>query len=377
MKPRVLVIEPAGNLWGSERALLDLLSSLDGFEAAVCCPPDTPLGAELGRRGILVLPFLIADLHLKSRWKRLAAAFGVWRACRRFRPDLIYLNQAGIYRVCLPAAGLLRLPIVAHIRIFEDAAYLAGQSPSPHRLRALIAISGAIGREIASHPALAALDRPIVYDAYVQVGPPSRADDWSPRRIACIGRIVPVKGQDRLVDALSLNSPALEGCDCVIAGDGDRELVAALREQSRSLPIPVAWLGALRDVRPQLARSAVLVCPSRREPLGRVIFEAWDAGLVPVVFAASGGAAEIVSAAGGGLVCREETPQALAASLGEALALAPSERERMVAAGRRWMALNASPRGYGAAIEAIFRAAIDERPGSSPGSSLTSPPVRA
>jgi hypothetical protein len=38
------------------------------------------------------------------------------------------------------------------------------------------------------------------------------------------------------------------------------------------------------------------VCPSHMELLGRVIFEAWDVGAVPVAFSGSGGAAEIVAA---------------------------------------------------------------------------------
>ncbi|MDB5440508.1 MAG: glycosyltransferase [Caulobacteraceae bacterium] len=377
MKPRVLVIEPAGNLWGSERALLDLLSSLDSFEAAVCCPPNTPLAVELARRGVQVLPFFIADLHLKSRWERARAAIGVWRACRRFRPDLIYLNQAGAYRVCLPAAGLLGLPIVAHVRIFEDAAYLARQSPAPRRLRALIAISGAIDQALADCSGLAALPRRTVYDAYVPEGPPSAAADHSARRIACIGRITPIKGQDLLIEALALALPGLDGCDCVIAGDGDPNLVASWRRRSEASPIPIEWTGPLRDVRPLLARSAILACPSRREPLGRVIFEAWDAGLVPVVFGASGGAAEIVGAAGGGIICAQETSQALAEGLAQAVALTPAAAQRLVEAGRDWMAAHTSPQTYGRAIEAIFHEAVDDSPRVSPTGPLTSSSDRA
>ena len=39
----------------------------------------------------------------------------------------------------------------------------------------------------------------------------------------------------------------------------------------------------------------VLACPSHREPLGRVVFEAWDAGAVPVVFAGAGEVCERLS----------------------------------------------------------------------------------
>jgi len=122
---RVLVIEPAGNLWGSERALLDLLVFAKNDEFAVCLPPNRPLGDKLRDLGIKMLPYYIYATHEKTKFARLLAAFGVLRACIEFKPDVIYLNQSGAYKVVLPAALLFRLPMVAHIRIYEDVAYLA------------------------------------------------------------------------------------------------------------------------------------------------------------------------------------------------------------------------------------------------------------
>ena len=147
---RVLIVEPAGNLWGSERALLDVLAGRPQAAFAVCCPPATPIVAELNKLSIPLLPFFVAGLHLKSRWARLRAALGVLRACLRFRPDVIHLNQAGCYRVAMLAAMLLRLPIVAHVRLFEDAGYLARCAARRGRLRAIIAVSNSIAREIAT-----------------------------------------------------------------------------------------------------------------------------------------------------------------------------------------------------------------------------------
>ena len=101
---RVLIVEPAGELWGSERALLDLIDSAKDLEIAVCCPPSTPLCAELVRRDVRIAPYFVAGLHQKSRWRRAQAALGVIRACMTFRPDVVHLNQSGAYRVALPAA---------------------------------------------------------------------------------------------------------------------------------------------------------------------------------------------------------------------------------------------------------------------------------
>src|SRR5262249_23506337 len=149
-----------------------------------------------------VYPYFVYSLHEKSRWHRLQAATGVLRACLEFRPDIIYLNQSGYYRVVLPAAVLLNLPIVAHVRIFEDVAYLARRHPSPRRLRGLIAISLAIEEAIRRSPELKAISLHRIYDAYAP-SPQPRLQFRMATRVACVGRLVPIKGQDILVDAMS------------------------------------------------------------------------------------------------------------------------------------------------------------------------------
>ena len=125
---RALIIEPSGNLWGSERALLAFVSRMPDIEAAVCCPPNTPLIAELTKLPIRIFPFFISNLH-EAPLKRIWAAIGVIRACLQFRPEVIYLNQGGCYRVTLPASFLFGLPIIAHVRIYEDITYFRSRLP--------------------------------------------------------------------------------------------------------------------------------------------------------------------------------------------------------------------------------------------------------
>jgi glycosyltransferase involved in cell wall biosynthesis len=351
---KVLILETSGNLWGSERALLDLIDSAPGLDIAVCCPPRTPLQTELDRRGVRTYPYFIAELHRKSRWRRLQAALGMLRACLAFRPDVIHLNQSGAYRVALPAATIVGAPVVCHVRIFEDAAYLARQKPNPHRLGAIIAISDAVADEIRGHPALNAIPLHRIYDAYAPA-PPTPSAERRRERIACIGRLTPIKGQEVLLAALAEGGfPA--GTECLMAGDGEAPYVAQLKALERPGGVPVRWLGFVRDVGPVLAGAGVLACPSHREPLGRVIFEGWDAGAVPVVFAGAGGAAEAVSAADGGVIYREQTPAALADALRAAIALSDEEARRLVENGRAWIATNCALEPYGRAITAVFSA---------------------
>lgn len=349
---RVLFVEPAGQLWGSERALLDLIASAPTLQFAVCCPPHTPLCAELQRRGIPFFPWFVERLHEKPRWRRAQAALGVLRACLAFRPDAIHLNQTGAWRVALPASTLLRLPLIAHVRIFEDVAYLAERRPSPIQLRAIVAISGAVEQELRRRPELAAIHVQLLLDAY-QSQPKSAPVARHPERLACVGRITPIKGQELLLQALA-ETEALNDAECWLIGAGEPAVVQPLKARS---PRKVLWCGVAANV-PELLRSCtVLVCPSHREPLGRVIFEAWDAGAVPVVFAGSGGAAEVVAAADAGLLYAEQTPASLGQAIAAALALPPAEHARLIANGRAWLHANCSPQHYGQAITRVFEQA--------------------
>ena len=349
---RVLVIEPAGGLWGSERALLDLIASAPQFEIAVCCPVGTPLVAELQRRGIRVFPWLIERLHQRSRWRRLQAAAAILQACLVFRPAVLHLNQAGAWRIGLPAATLLRLPVIAHVRIFEDTAYLAAQRPSPARLKGIIAISAAVEQDLRLKTELDQIPVHRILDGF-QATPAAAPEARRSNRIACVGRITAVKGQAVLLQALSTQQ-ALSQCECWIIGAGDPAELDPLQRQS---PPQVVWHGFSANVAQLLSSCSVLVCPSHREPLGRVIFEAWDAGAIPVVFAGSGGAAEVVAAADAGVIYPEQTAASLGQAIAAALALEPAQRVRLLANGRSWLGANCSPQHYGQAITAVFAAA--------------------
>jgi glycosyltransferase involved in cell wall biosynthesis len=355
---RVLIVEAAGNLWGSERALLDLLNGMLDLEVAVCCPPKTALNGELKKRHIRTLPYYVYGLHEKSRWQRLRAAIGTLWACLEFTPDIIYLNQSGSYKVILPAATLLNLPIVAHIRIFEDVAYLAAQSPSPNRLRSLIAISLAVEAEIRQFHELKAIPVQQIYDSYIPwIEPcPTSVPVRAVNRVACVGRLVPMKGQDVFIRALDLLQDVNGGLECLMVGDGEADYVQKLKQlaSNEKIASSLHWLGFVGEVVPLLWKCSVLACPSHREPLGRVIFEAWDAGAIPVVFAGSGGAAEIVVAAEGGIVYEEQTPESLAKALREALQLSLEQRAHLIGNGRAWMTKNCDSEAYGEAMATIL-----------------------
>jgi glycosyltransferase involved in cell wall biosynthesis len=125
-----------------------------------------------------------------------------------------------------------------------------------------------------------------------------------------LGRLHPNKGFDVLLAAVA----QVPGLYLWLAGEG--ALRAALRRQASSLGIAdrVRFLGWRQDVGALLAAADMLVCSSRREPLGNTIIEAW-AARKPVVACAATGPAELIEHDKTGLL----VPVDDAGALGEAM----------------------------------------------------------
>ncbi len=122
---------------------------------------------------------------------------------------------------------------MAHVRIFEDAAYLAqlNRAALAH-LRAIIAISAAVEAEIRRFETLKKVTLYRIYDSYTPA-----TEDVAPspagriaNRIACVGRIVPIKGQDTLVRALHGLANSNDAVECLMVGEGEQRFVDALKQ---------------------------------------------------------------------------------------------------------------------------------------------------
>ncbi|MCU0758661.1 MAG: glycosyltransferase [Steroidobacteraceae bacterium] len=132
-----------------------------------------------------------------------------------------------------------------------------------------------------------------------------------------VGRLAHSKGFDLLVRAF--REAALPGARLVLVGDG-RERAAL---EALAAGLPVRFLGFRDDAKDFYQAFDLFVSPSRSEPLGRVLFEALDAG-VPVLATRTQGPSEILARFPGRLVPVEDVA-AMAAALRE-LAAAPPPR---------------------------------------------------
>ncbi len=109
------------------------------------------------------------------------------------------------------------------------------------------------------------------------------------------GRLVWQKGPDLLIEAIPRLLPLYPRAKFVLAGDGEMRWHLEARARQLGVSHAVRFLGYRRDEElVHLFKLADVVCvPSRNEPFGIVVLEAWSAGK-PVVVTQTGGPNEYV-----------------------------------------------------------------------------------
>jgi glycosyltransferase involved in cell wall biosynthesis len=156
------------------------------------------------------------------------------------------------------------------------------------------------------------------------------------RILLALGRLIEKKGFADLLHALARLPAEIGGKPWLALMLGDGPLADELRQLTTQLNLNgrVRWLGWQNPADPFYALADVFVCPSRHEPLGNVILEAWNYGL-PVVSTATDGAVELIEEGSTGLLCPCAEPMALAERIGEVLGATEAERSELGEAGRR------------------------------------------
>lgn len=144
-----------------------------------------------------------------------------------------------------------------------------------------------------------------------------------------LGRLHPNKAFDVLIAALA----QVPDAHLWLAGEGP--LRAELEAQAERLGVlpRMRFLGWREDVASLFAAADIFVCPSRHEPLGNVVIEAW-AQAIPVVAAASEGPRQLIRDGIDGALVPLEDAAAMAATLNR-LTADRAAAAAMAAAGRR------------------------------------------
>jgi len=151
-----------------------------------------------------------------------------------------------------------------------------------------------------------------------QVKPLARGEFATPDDVpllVALGRLHANKAFDVLIDALA----GVHDAYLWIAGAGPEEAALKARVVSGDLAKRVRFLGWRDDTEAVLAAADIFVCPSRHEPLGNVVIEAFAQGL-PVVAAASQGPKALIEDGLNGLLTPVDHATAMAEAINRVIA---------------------------------------------------------
>jgi hypothetical protein len=311
----VIAGAPAG---GAETLFLDsalALAEADYTQAVVTRANNAPRLAQLRMRGIEVktAPF--------DRWLRWRTTHVIEDMVRGFRPDFVqyWMGRAASF------ARSGRPPQIGWyggyyaLKRFRHCGFHIAVTPDIVRH---IVAQGVAPERAAVIPSFA---------DFTPVAPVARATLHTPEDVPlllALARLHEKKGLDILLKAM----PALPQAYLWIAGEGPsrRKLEALVLELG--LSARVRFLGWRDDRAALLAAADICVFPSRYEPFGTVMVEAWAAG-VPLVAAAAAGPKAFVEDGVNGLLVPIDDAQALAKAIAR-VTDEPGLAERLVAGGR-------------------------------------------
>lgn len=185
--------------------------------------------------------------------------------------------------------------------------------------------------------------------------PPAAVQSQSDgRTIGAVGRLVPQKGFDLLLDAFARAAPEIPGWRLIIWGEGPER--AALEAQCRRLGIAdrVALPGITCQPGEWIAQSDLFVLSSRFEGWGIVVGEAMAAGLPVISFDCEWGPAEMIEQGVSGMLVANGDRSKLGEAI-MAMCRNPQARAEMGMAARERMQLFGSDK-----VLARWQAVIDE-----------------
>jgi glycogen(starch) synthase len=280
------------------------------------------------------------------------------KAVREFRPDLLHVHcfgPNGVYATLL--SRLTRIPLVVTLHgetlmddqdIFEHSMILrTALRVGLKQASAVTACSQFTLQDARSRFGLRSdkgevIFNGVILDSHSESEPEvsvtlkmTESVNIDGRYVLALGRVVEKKGFDLLIRAFARAKDAHP--DVVLAIGGAGPSLSDLRKLSEELGIAdrVQLLGRLSrsDVAARMEHAEIFVMPSRVEPFGIVILEAWRAGRA-LISTSRGGPPEFVTDGQTGLLVDPFDTSALAAALDRLLS-DPAYGESLGRAGQR------------------------------------------
>jgi len=152
------------------------------------------------------------------------------------------------------------------------------------------------------------------------------------KNIVGVGRLVPIKGFDRLIEAFARVAPRFSGWTLTLWGDGpEQERLTALSDRL-GVKERVLMPGLTTEPLREIARSDVLALTSKSEGFGNVLVEAMSVGVPVVAFDCPSGPRDIIDSPESGILVPNGDIAALARAL-ESLMSDAARREALGCGG--------------------------------------------
>lgn len=345
---RILHIMAGRGLGGAETYSTDVMLSLHASGVEQCCvvAEDAPRTKELRQAGLRLETDVLKPTFRYFQRKRLR------QLIEREKPDLIHCWMRR-------AASLIpewkECPVIGWFGGYYDPKNFA-------RCSHFVGVTqGIVDHQIVNGvPAERAF--------YVQTFPDVRDEAPVDRKMLDTPAGVPVAlalsrlHQKKGLDTLMLAAQKLPDLHLWLAGEGP--LRKKLEKLARKLKLQdrVHFLGWRTDRGALLRAADICVLPSRYEPFGTVILEAWAAG-TPLVAARSAGPAAHIEDGKNGLLVPIDDATALAEALGRA-AHDDDLRRRLIAEGFNTYSLHYTRKAVTEKMAALYQKLIDNHPKS-------------
>ena len=273
---------------------------------------------------------------------RLSAALKIRSILADRRIDLVHVNEPHALTAAWLAGAHKEVPLLVSRRV----AYPLKQGVLARNrymaAKRILAISRFVEKSLLDS-GIPAESVDLVYEG-VEVPPPVSPEERSLARqrwrvdgqdmlFGCVGYLLPEKGQEFVVQALSAVRAKFPTARLLLAGDGPcRPRLEAL-SRSHGLEQAVIFAGFVKDIAQVYAALDAFVFPSLAEPLGTSLLAAMAWGL-PVVAVASGGVPEYVQCGDTGLLVANPDADLFSAQLLRLLS-EPELANRLGTAARR------------------------------------------
>jgi GalNAc-alpha-(1->4)-GalNAc-alpha-(1->3)-diNAcBac-PP-undecaprenol alpha-1,4-N-acetyl-D-galactosaminyltransferase len=270
------------------------------------------------RRLDLYRPSPLLRDKLRGNLRRLQV---VRRAIRASRPDVIVAFMVETNVVTTLATRGLRVPVVVEEHIYSS------WPPLPLRWRLLrFATYPLASSVVALTPSalstlgLAQGRRGRVIPNPVLPAPPGDVLPADPPVMVAMGRLVPQKGFDMLLDAFAVVARTNPDWNLEVWGEGPDRVALERRRDSLGLTDRVTFPGTTQAPYDVLRRAGFFVLSSRREGFPTVLGEAMASGIPAVSFDCPSGPRELIRDGVDGLLVPSEDVAALAAGMDRLIA---------------------------------------------------------